>query len=212
MLIEPSWVADLTPVASGVVGGSPAWVAGVRAGDVFEEIGRARPFCRVQAWRLLSLQGEVRARIDRAGEHLEIAWVNESCDGSGVTMEYDFDPERAERVRQIVNAGCDGTSLLLVSELGHGVVRAVLERQGLGDDVATALAVKNLTFGGTIRASGLLTVEDYLAAYGTWRDSHGARASRLLVPVESFDPHGRDLKGRHFLALEDATGVPVVVA
>ena len=126
-------------------------------------------------------------------------------------MEYDFDPERAAKLGHLVAHG-GGRSLLLASELGCGVVGAVVERLGLKDGVVEVLAVKNLTFGGTIRAAGLLTVDDYLAALDSWRRSRSGDLTQILVPLESFDFHGLDLKRRHSSELDRAAGVPVFLA
>ncbi len=78
---------------------------------------------------------------------------------------------------------------------------------------AEAVAAKNLTFGGTIGAAGLLTVDDYLKAYRVWVDRRPERSpapTQLIVPQESFDPRGFDLKRRHFSDLERATGLRVL--
>ena len=211
VLFEPSCAADLTPVASGVVSGSPAWRAGVGAGDVFVDINGTRPFSRVHAWKLLGFQGTVRAHVAQGGVTREVSWLNEREGASGVTMEYDFDPERAEQLGRLVAQG-GGRSLLLASELGCDVVGAVVERLGLDDGVAEVVAVKNLTFGGTIRAAGLLTVDDYLAALDRRRHSHPRDVSQILVPLEGFDFHGLDLKRRHSRELARAAGVPVLLA
>ena len=96
--------------------------------------------------------------------------------------------------------------MLLASELGCGVVGAVVERLGMKDGVVEVFAVKNLTFGGTIRAAGLLTVDDYLAALDSWRRSRPGDVAQILVPVESFDFLGLDLKRRHSSELAGVAG------
>jgi hypothetical protein len=211
VLIEPSCPGDLAPVVSGVLEGSPAWQAGLRAVDVFTDISGRTPRSRVDAWKALLPAGPVRARVARGDVALDISWVTSTEGASGVTLEYDFDPERAEAVRRAV-AARDGLSLLLASELGHAVVRAVLDALGLDETRAAVLAVKNLTFGGTIRAAGLLTVDDYLAAYSGWRQTHSGAVSQILVPRESFNSLSLDLKHVHSSTLERQTGVPVTLA
>ena len=86
----------------------------------------------------------------------------------------------------------------------------VLQMLGLGPEAAEAVAVRSLTFGGTIRAAGLLTVGDYLAAYEAWRRAN-AEPGQILTPVESFNSLGFDLTHRHVSELERLTGRPVVL-
>jgi molybdenum cofactor biosynthesis enzyme MoaA len=217
VLIEPSCVSDLTPVVSGVLRDSPAWNAGIRRDDVFVTINGQTPRCRVEAWNLLLPAGEVVAEIRGDDRTRIVAWTNRSEGDSGITMEYDFDPVRAGNIRQSI-LDRPGKSVLLTSELGHSVVGKVLELMDIGGDKAEAVVVKNRTFGGTIRAAGLLTVDDYLESYAAWdsarRGSDQASCpdpSQVIVPLESFDSRGFDLKRVHFSELEKRAGVPVAL-
>jgi hypothetical protein len=212
VLLEPSRPSDLTPVVSGVVGGSPAQQAGVRRGDVFETIGGKKPRCRVEAWQWLLPPGPVSAEIQRDGVTRAVTWDNRTEGEAGVTMEYDFDPARIDRLGAAV-AAAGGSSLLLTSELGHHVVDRVLQFLRIGPTAAEAVAVKNVTFGGTIGAAGLLTIDDYLEAYRTWADSRPGSSpvpAQIIVPQESFDSRGQDLQRQHLSVLQQATGLPVL--
>jgi Radical SAM superfamily/PDZ domain len=213
VLIEPSCVSDLIPVVSGVLKDSPAWNAGMRRDDVLVTVNGQTSRCRVEAWKMLLSKGEVVAEVKRDGHTRTVCWTNRSEGDAGVTMEYDFDPVRAENVKRSVH-DCPGTSVLLTSELGHAVVCRVLELMKIGNDKAEPLLVKNRTFGGTIRSAGLLTVDDYAESYAAW---HAARPgadrdpSQLIVPLESFDSRGFDLKRVHFSELQKLTGITVLV-
>lgn len=211
VLVEPSCSSDLTPVVSGVLKGSPAWTAGLRRDDVFVTINGVKPRCRVEAWNMLLPAGTLVAEVRRGGTRRTMGWTNRREGDSGITMEYDFDPVRAERLRDTV-LGRPGCSLLFTSELGSAVVRRVLESMELGGDRAEPVVVKNHTFGGTIGAAGLLTVDDFVAAYSAWRgrSASGASPAQLIVPVESLDSRGFDLKRTHVSRLEQAAGIPVV--
>lgn len=216
VLVEPSYVSDLVPTVSGVVRDSPAWAAGIRRDDVFDTINGRRPRCRVEAWHMLLPAGEVVADIRRDGRALRVSWTNR-CEGdAGVTMEYDFDPHRAEMLRDTV-LGHQGHSVLLASELGHVVLRRALQTMSVDESRADVVMVKNRTFGGSIKAAGLLTVDDYLEGYNAWREQrstpskHGVAPALLIVPRESFDSRGFDLRRVHVSELEKATSVPVLV-
>jgi len=209
VLIEPSFVTDLTPVVSGVLKDSPAWNAGIRRDDVILSVNGKAPRCRVEAWNMFLPKGDISVEVKKNDREENVRWDNESEGGSGVTMEYDFDPMRAEEIRQTV-LGCTGRSLLLTSEFGYEVVCKVLDLLGLKIDMAEPVMVKNRTFGGDIRAAGLLTVHDYHEAYAGWIKSNQA-PSQIIAPLESFNSLGLDLTHRHYSELQKIIGVPVIL-
>jgi NifB/MoaA-like Fe-S oxidoreductase len=209
VLIEPSNVSDLTPIVSGVLKDSPAWKAGIRRGDTILKVNGQAPRCRVEAWNMLIPKGEITVEVEKDNHREMVNWTNESEGDSGITMEYDFDPARAENLRQTV-LDCPGKSLLLTSEFGHAVVQKVLELMGIEIDRAVPVMVKNRTFGGTIRAAGLLTVDDYFESYNGWRESN-REPSQMIIPLESFNSLGFDLKHKHFSKLQEMTGVTVAL-
>jgi len=209
VLIEPSNVSDLLPVVSGVLKDSPAWKAGIRRGDIILKVNGQAPRCRVEAWNMLVPKGEITVEFEKDNCRETVSWVNGSEGDSGITMEYDFDPARAENMRQAI-LGCTGKSLLLTSEFGYAVIQQVLKLVGIEKDRAEPAMVRNRTFGGTIRAAGLLTVDDYLEAYTGWRES-GQEPSQIITPLESFNSLGFDLKHRHFSELQILTGIPVLL-
>jgi len=209
VLIEPSCVYDLIPVVSGVLKGSHAWDAGIRRGDVIRSVNGKMPWSRVDAWNMLVPSGKMIVEVEKDCRREAFSWVNEHEGDSGITMEYDFDPVRAENIRQTILSQ-HGKTLLLSSEFGYGVVCRALEMTGIERDTAEILMVKNHTFGGTIRAAGLLTVDDYLDAYAKWLENNPPPA-QIIAPIETFNSLGFDLRHRHLSELQRVTGVPTVL-
>ena len=207
VLLEPSYVKDLTPTASGVTRNSPAWSAGVRRGDVFVRINGQTPRSRTEAYAMLHARREVNAKVSRGGRLFTARWTN-GGEGSGVTMEFDFDLDRAAAIRHVIDTA-PGFVLALSSEFGRDVFLAAQDAVGTDRGRYDSVAVPNRTFGGTIHASGLLCCSDYEAAFAHWCESH-PRPAGVIVPGESFNSLGRDLKGVHVAQLSQALGVPVV--
>lgn len=205
VLLEPSYVTDLTPVVSGVLKGTAGWRAGVLRGDTIKSVNGQVPRCRVEAWNMLQAAGKISVFAVRGEETLPISWVNEHYGASGITMEYDFDMGRAELLKRLI-MNCTGRSLCLCSELAHGVLSSVLKLPGFEPGRADCVPVKNRTFGGSIKAAGLLCVRDYLEEYEQYREENPAPA-QIIIPQESFNSEGYDLAGRHFSEIERASGV-----
>jgi hypothetical protein len=211
VLIEPSYVKNLSTEISGVACDSPAWRAGLRRGHVICRVNGREPRSRVEAWNMLAPRGPMSIAALKDGGPEELFWINPHDGGSGIVMEYDFDMGRAERIGQFIFEH-PGKTLLLASEFGHAVVCAILNLLHLPADHAEAMMVKNLTFGGTIRAAGLLTVDDYDAAFKGWQTRNKKKPCRILLPEESFNSLGFDLKHRHWSQLEASTQTPVKLA
>lgn len=207
VLLEPSYVKDLIPTVSGVLKGSPAWSAGVRRDDVFTHINGAIPRSRVEAYAMLHARQEVCVTVRRGETVFEARWRN-GPQGAGVTMEYDFDPAQADYIKSVIDSA-PGFVLALNSEFGHEVFLSALDMAGAAPNRYAAIAVKNQTFGGTIRAAGLLCCSDYQAAFEDYCAANPCPAG-VLLPAISFNSLGRDLKGVHFSELQKALGVPVV--
>ncbi|WP_214659319.1 DUF512 domain-containing protein [Candidatus Formimonas warabiya] len=209
LLLEPPGISDLTPVVAGVIKGSKAAGAGIRRGDLVCKANDLVPRSRVEAWHCLQQPGPIHALINRQGSLMPVHWQNERGEKSGVVMEYDFDMDRMEAMYRIIGSG-SGTVLLLSSELGIDIVRAVLQFMNFPDRQIRIQPVKNRLFGGSIGAAGLLTVEDLFAAYQEYHAGQG-RPHLIMVPREAFDYQGYDLMGRPFWELEERTGIQVTV-
>ena len=172
------------------------------------EINGTVPRSRVDAYRLINQSRAVSVRLEREGRQLLLHWINGS-QGSGITMEYDFDPERAESIKNAIQTA-PGFVLVLCSEFAHDVFQKAMELVGAPRDRFCAVAVPNRTFGGTIHCAGLLTGDDYLAAWRDYCTGHPAPGA-ILLPGESFNSLGTDLTGRHVREIGRAAGCPVAL-
>jgi len=209
VLLEPSSVKDLRAVCSGVVKGSAAWEIGMRRGDEIVTIDGKAPRSRVEAFEMLERPGDHEVQFLHQGELRSgtITWT--SISGCGITMEYDFDMRRGENVKRAVMTA-PGHVLALTSEFAYPVFCAMLEKLKVPKDRIDARFVPNITFGGTIKAAGLLCVSDYLAAFEAYCEEKG-RPGAVMLPRESFDFKGRDLTGRTFTELQKTFNLPAIL-
>ncbi len=208
VLLEPSFVSDLTPVLSGVYRGSPAWAAGLRRGDVLVKVNGETPRCRVEAYAMVHARRSVKVKCDRGGKLYTASWENGPA-GAGITMEYDFDLRQAEYAKQVIHTA-PGFVLGLCSEFGRDVFAAALSAVGADPARYTLIATPNRTFGGTIHAAGLLCCSDFEAAFRDYAASHPAPGA-VILPAIAFNRLGRDLKGVSVNELQRALGVPAAL-
>ena len=209
VLLEPSYVQDLRPIVSGIRKHSPAWQAGIRRGDEILTINGQTPYSRVDAYGQLNGQGTRIVQYKREGTVRETSWTNTSDGSCGITMEYDFDHQRALYMEQLINSA-PGKLLMLSSEFAYPLICKVVEGLSVPSDKYDIVCTKNITFGGTIRAAGLLCYEDYIQAIQNYLENN-AMPGALAMPGESFNYLGRDLTGRHYTEIGRAFHLPVAL-
>lgn len=209
ILLEPSIAADLRAEISGVLPGSPAYGL-LRRGDVITAINGISPRSRVEAFAMLEPPGDYTLSVSQGGTPpvtVSLSWSETG--GSGITMEYDFDMERAESVRRAVLTA-PGLPIALTSELGFDAFAAMVQSMGLTGKLAVH-AVRNRTFGGSIRCSGLLCADDYIAAFTEYFTAANPALGAVMLPSESFSSAGYDLTGRHVSELGTAFKLPTAL-
>ena len=212
VLLEPSYVQDLRCIISGVRKNSPAWQSGLRKGDEILTIDDQTPYSRVDAYNRLNGPGPRSVTYHPADDNesvIQTVWQNTPDGSCGVTMEYDFDPDRAAYMKKALMEA-PGKVLLLCSEFAYPLMQNVLSNMHIANDRYALTYVPNITFGGTIRAAGLLCYEDYLQAAGHYIETHGLPKA-LGIPGESFNYLGFDLTGHHYSEIGQAFHLPVAL-
>ncbi len=206
-------IQDLLPVVTGVVKNAPAWDAGIRTGDIILAVNGKIPLCREDAFNMLSIPGPVEAAV-KCDESVEtLKWSNPYQYCSGIIMENDFSPNRAEYIRMAVEKN-KGKSLLLCSETGFGILSAVLKKLKLKQDDAQAVLVSCERSDSLIATDKILSIDDYENAYRMFMADSVEKANQitqLILPQESFDSEGYDYNMLDFMDLESRTGLKVTV-
>ena len=196
---------------SGVRKNSPAWQAGLRKGDEILTVNGEKPYSRVDAYNRLNGSGKrciTYRSVQNASIH-EVTWSNTPEGSCGIAMEYDFDPERSHYIQKALTEA-PGKVLLLCSEFAYPLMQTVLELMTLPKNSYALIYVPNITFGGTIRAAGLLCYEDYIQAATHYMENHEPPMA-LGLPSESFNYLGLDLTGHHYSEIGQAFHMPVAL-
>jgi len=202
LTLEPSGVTDLQAMVTGVTKNSPAWRAGLLPGDEIISINGLPPFSRVDAFYNISSPGRYRLEVVRGqGEKVQVE-MNLPGEKSGLVMDYDLARETVDELLRRIGQGGADKPLILASQWGAPLLKEGLRKAGAGQLAEKVIAVPNETFGGNIKAAGLLLVEDFSRVAAAYIEQGGA-ADLLLLPSLAFDAQGRDLKGQHFLGLEE---------
>ncbi|WP_262703250.1 MULTISPECIES: radical SAM protein [Streptomyces] len=216
------------PLAARVIGtipGSPAAACGLRPGDVIIGVGYLRPTTRSEVVSALMLvKGQVKLRIQRSGQSLELTldterppeypytgpYIGKYLVPHGVVTAPSISSGDARGIAQQIEEAGSRHSWLVTSSLMLPAARAFIERSvpehadGIDFVVAT-----NDYLGGNIRVMDMCTVGDIHAALVRHQESTGRTPDLILVPATGFNAHGRDLVGRHWGDLERAWNIPV---
>lgn len=211
VVLEPPFLADLKAKVEGTLPGSPARRAGILPGDIICDIDGEAPFSRVDAFERIKRTEDPLLTILRQGVEKQVRIAKGRQRSSGLVVAFDISPARIEKIRRAIYGDRLERVLLLASPLGTEIIKKALVRYDSELRKRILLCtVASQYFGGSIGAAGLLVLSDYLSA---WEDlkvaNHGSEPEALLVPEESFDWWGRDLRGESYYNLEKASGLPV---
>ena len=153
----------MTPRILGVIGlaggsGRP------EEGDIVTAINGKEPFSRVDAFRQVQKAGRAVIDLNRDGAALQVSLEKEEGASPGFVMAADLEPALfhsfTRRMRQVV----ENRALVATSTLAAPILASALDRVQEELPSLEIAAVPNVTFGGNICCSGLLLLEDFLAA------------------------------------------------
>ncbi len=202
VILEPPVLDDLAADVDGVFPGSPAALAGFCPGDRITLIDGDSPFSRVDAFAALERAVNPLCRVERQNDVFWLQLEKEQGAKSGVVVSRDISRQDLEDTFRLTPSS--GRGLILTSELAAPILITALGARL--HDLSVSIAA-NRTFGGSIRAAGLLCVQDILRACQELR-SAGSTWDWLLLPAAPFDA-GRDLCGQPMESLAAECGCPV---
>ncbi len=199
---EPPLIKDLETVTAGVIAGSPADLAGVRAGDVIRTVNGQPALTRVNAFRSVLKSGDPEISVSRKKETHTLVLKKKPGQRSGLVMDYDIDPVLIDEIGRLIRRYGAREVLVLTSELASTVIQLGLKRFLKCEALIKTEPVKNRFFGGSIGAAGLLTVSDFKHALQEYLNQKSVKKpAMVLLPGLAFDRRGRDLAGRSYSEL-----------
>jgi MoaA/NifB/PqqE/SkfB family radical SAM enzyme len=201
---EPALCHNLTAEIYGVIRKTPADNAGLPAGWVIRRVDDTAVFSRVDAFERTRRAQNPKLEIACGMESKKITLKKKRRESPGFVVHYDFDPQRFADIRTEIKRCHARRPLLLASEFAYPLLRQMAPALGLPDDAV--IPVPSLFFGGSIKAAGLLTMNDFLAAAKATTDSS---RDLVLIPREALDARDRDLTGNDTGWLAAQLGIKV---
>lgn len=205
---EPPCLTGLEAEVAGVMAGSPAAAAGIRCGDVILDVNGWPVLSRVSAFKKVFESGIADITLMREKAILSVRVEKLPNVKSGLVMDYDLDPSIIDDMaRAVRRRGVSGV-LVLTSRLFGPLLRMSLEQYWQEEAEVKVLEVDSVFFGGSIKAAGLLTLEDFSAALDDYLTLERKKEFQLaLLPGQAFDKRGRDLTRRSYLELQERFGI-----
>ena len=223
----PSRVND--PLVTGVIKGSPACLAGIRAGDRILKVNGLPVKNRPQTRVLLRTIHEsdlstTSLTVKRAKEPVDLEvdlrkfnypYARLSATQLGIVFASSGIPEEwIERLKEIIISRQGREVLLFSSSLVKPVLEKILSERGFIPDINLYIRVpRNRYFGGNIFMGDLLVVADFISAIEEFINNEKIQPDLVLIPSSPFhlSGWGRDMVGRVYLEIERQTKIPVAL-
>ncbi|MCR4427950.1 MAG: radical SAM protein [Caldiserica bacterium] len=196
LVVEPPLIFDLQAEVEGVISGSPAQKSGFKPGDIIEKVDESRPRSRLEAFSLINDGENPLVIFRRQDHHLKLKIPKKAGEKSGLVFLQDFDFQKIQSLSSFLPQR--GRGACFTGELAFEVVRLVF--QGVFPEIPV-IKVPNLSFGGSIRALGLLGVNDIRLVLKSLQDQGKKPDWVVLNPI--FLDDYLDLWGEGIGELED---------
>lgn len=207
LIVEPGLITDLECRIEGIIKDSPAYLAGLKHGDIILEVNGQKFVTRVAAFdRIFRLKDPVLT-ILREENLLKFKVVKPVNTSAGLVVLFDIVPETASLVEKAVCRNKAESVLIITSELAGALVEKYLENYEF-QFTYDIIRAKNEFFGGTIMCAGLLTVCDIIVCVRGYLDKH-TKPDMILLPAVMFDYDRKDLVGTSIKEIERQFCIPV---
>jgi uncharacterized Fe-S cluster-containing radical SAM superfamily protein len=207
VVIEPPVMDGLECRVEGVIRNSPAFIGGVKSGDVILTVCGYDVSTRVEAFNMTYNAANPVLFIKRGEEQVVIRLEKPKNSSPGFITLYDADPGVMDTVGRAVERYGAHRVLVVTSMLACGILKKLFSTRDLPYDYCI-YAAENLYFGGTIKCAGLLTAGDIVNCVARYVELEG-KPDLILLPPVMFDFTKRDLLGVSINEIENKLGIPV---
>lgn len=210
IMMEPPLLTDLKVEVAGVIVDSPADQAGFQVGDEIIKIGDKRPYSRVDAYFTLIRAGNRSILIKRGKDELILKLQKSPKSRSGLVFAYDLDKSLTEQLKRIILTRKARRVLMMVSTLAAPLLTIVADQLNgeiVDLDLKTTI-VPNHFFAGSIKAAGLLVIQDFVDQWNKLADHN---YDLVILPGIFLDTLGQDLVGRGIDELENKIKKEIVI-
>jgi len=217
------------PQIIGLVKNSPAYLGGLKRGDVVLRVNSILIRDRPQARDILSVIQQSEAKMVSLGVQREHQTLEINLDLTKYSYPYSKDVDTylgiifngtglrtssIEDLKDTIEAHQAKRVLFLSSELMKPTLKQCLAESHLFRDSQLEIDIKvpqNHFFGGNIFMGDLLVVQDFIDCIRDYVSQKRAKPDLVIIPSSPFNLSGwgRDLTGRVYLDIERETGVPV---
>jgi membrane-associated protease RseP (regulator of RpoE activity) len=210
VIMEPPHIKDLKPIIHGVVTDTPAAEVGLKKDDVIRKINGAKPFSRVEAFNQLYRLPQPKIEVKRGNRKIVLQLQKEKEESSGVVMDYDFSNKMWDKLQHIIEAEAElGANIgIVTSGFAYDMIRYISEHllaEKYKDKYNfSVFKIENTFFGGTIKAVGLLTVDDIIRGL---MEKMEEKINLFVIPGIIFDDFGKDLIGNTFKTIEQSLDI-----
>lgn len=211
--VEPPLIEELTPSLQGIIANSPADKAGLQLKDEILEVDNKQVHTRVEAFHQLLSAKDPIIKYRHAGRSKRQKLNKLTDEASGVVVDYDISWQRLMEIKKIITVDSAKKVLFLTSVLAESIIIAGVEKikLELGFEIeAKVISVVNNFFGGSIRAAGLLVVDDFLEVLKN-NKKQVSKMDLVFLPREPFDKWGYDLVGRNYGEIKEYLDCRVVI-
>jgi hypothetical protein len=208
--LEPIVIKTLKPQVDGVIRNSLADKSGMKKGDIITKVDNFKVLTRVDAFNTIKKKENPIVTILREGIEESITLNKRKGESPGLVMYYDIDSSLLDSISGYLRSSRSQKGWLFVSELGYNIISELVKKYAKGLNLEL-VAVQSNFFAGSIKAAGLLLLEDFLDAFKGVASRVSLSEDLIILPAIAFDHNGYDLCNRNYSEFEDLTGVKTII-
>lgn len=207
IIIEPSIISDLNCRVEGIVKNTPAFIAGLKEGDLITRVNGENTCTRVETFNKVYRSANPVLTVNRDEVSVAIKIKKMKNSPPGFILLYDIDPGIIKQINDSLKRYNCNNALIITSGLAYNLLVELFKNSNL-EFKYNIIAAKNRFFGGNIKCAGLLTIQDISDTVKEYIKENKMPDIIILPPI-MFDNKKADLSGRNLKEIEDEFKIPI---